>query len=136
MPAVYVRPPSARHWLLDLPGMQRTIVVGDVHGCADELQLLLRQCGFTPGAHGDRLVLAGALVAKGPHSATVVALARELGALAVMGNHDRRVLRLREIQSGRAPDDGHPVKREHQHVVDTLTAADWAYLQSLPLFLR
>jgi len=45
--------------------MQRTIIVGDVHGCVDELRLLLRQCSY---AKGDRVVLAGDLVAKGPDS--------------------------------------------------------------------
>ena len=113
--------------------MERTIVVGDVHGCRDELQALLASCGWSAR---DRVVLAGDLVAKGPDSAGVVALARKLGALAVLGNHDRRVLRIREIQGGRARDDGHPVKPEHQRVVDTLSAADWAYLQALPPFLR
>jgi predicted phosphodiesterase len=65
--------------------MQRTIIVGDVHGCADELRLLLRKCGYSKG---DRVVLAGDLVAKGPDSQGVVQFARENGVLAVLGNHD------------------------------------------------
>ena len=59
----------------------RTLVVGDVHGCVDELQALLLQCGVV---RGDRVVLAGDLVAKGPDSRGVVQLAREIGALAVL----------------------------------------------------
>ena len=113
--------------------MQRTIVVGDVHGCIDELESLLARAGWQ---RGDRLVLVGDIVAKGPDSASVVALARERGALGVMGNHDRRVLRLRDIQKGKEAADDHGVKPDQQVVLDTLTAADWKYLEAMPLFIR
>lgn len=114
--------------------MQRTIVVGDVHGCIDELEALLgpRGAGWQ---RGDRLVLVGDLVAKGPDSASVVALARERGALAVMGNHDHRVLHFRDVQRGKAKDDHEP-KPDQQQVLDTLTAPDWKFLESMPLYLR
>jgi hypothetical protein len=107
--------------------MQRTIVVGDVHGCVDELQALLRQCGVV---RGDRVVLAGDLVAKGPDSRGVVQLVREMGALAVLGNHDDfciDVWRRRHHAEARRP---------HRWLLDTLDESDWAFLESLPLFLR
>ena len=113
--------------------MQRTIVVGDIHGCADELHALVRKSGWS---RGERLVFVGDLVAKGPDSQGVIAFAREAGALAVMGNHDAHVLRLRAIEQGREPDDGRKAKPEHRQVLETLTAADWAYLEALPLWLR
>jgi hypothetical protein len=120
--------------------VQRTIVVGDVHGCREELEALLVKVAWQ---QGERLVLAGDLCAKGPDSRGVVQLARENGFLAVLGNHDAHVLRLRDIQSGRAPgrgqgdrpDERRP-KPEHQLVVDTLQDEDWAYLDALPLLLR
>ena len=115
--------------------MQRTIVVGDVHGCIDELETLLGPKG-AGWQRGDRLVLVGDIVAKGPDSASVVALARERGALGVMGNHDRRVLHLRDIQRGKVPADAHHPKPDQQLVLDTLTAADWKYLEAMPLFVR
>jgi hypothetical protein len=108
--------------------MERTIVVGDVHGCLAELQDLLRATGHRGG---DRLVLVGDLVAKGPDSAGVLALLREEKALAVLGNHDAHALAARNAVAA-----GDEVKRERRDVVDTLTAADWAYLEALPLFLR
>lgn len=80
------------------------------------------------------MVFVGDLVAKGPDSAGVVRTARELGALAVLGNHDAGVLRLH-----RALTLGLPLERiraDHQQVVDTLTAEDWQYLQGLPLWLE
>ena len=107
--------------------MQRTIVVGDVHGCAEELRLLLRKCGY---AQGDRLVLAGDLVAKGPDSQGVVQFAHENGALAVLGNHDAFALAHRH-EAGR-----HNGPYNRRAYLRTLRAEDWAYLEQLPLFLR
>ena len=49
--------------------MRRTLFIGDVHGCNDELGDLLKVAGWTTE---DRLVLVGDLVAKGPDSAGVV----------------------------------------------------------------
>ena len=48
--------------------MQRTIVVGDVHGCIDELEIAAGPKG-AGWQRGDRLVLVGDIVAKGPDSA-------------------------------------------------------------------
>jgi hypothetical protein len=47
----------------------RIIAIGDVHGCIDELQLLLKKCDYQPG---DAVVFLGDLVAKGPDSCAVV----------------------------------------------------------------
>jgi len=106
--------------------MQRTIIVGDVHGCVDELRLLLRQCGY---AKGDRVILAGDLVAKGPDSQGVVQFARENGVLAVLGNHDAFAIAHRD----EADKDRTQGRRSY---IRTLGAADWSYLEALPLFLR
>lgn len=115
------------------PIMEPTIIVGDVHGCLDELRRLLATCGFQ---RGDRLVLAGDLVAKGPDSQGVVQLAREEGAVAVVGNHDDHVLRARAVARGTIPPPAKPVRAEHQSVADALGPEDWAYLEALPTFLR
>ena len=69
----------------------RTIIIGDVHGCLDELLTLVSRCGY--GA-GDRLILVGDLVAKGPDSIGVVSWARESRVEAVLGNHEEHVLRM------------------------------------------
>ena len=113
--------------------MQPTIVVGDVHGCLDELRRLLAACGYH---RGDRLVLAGDLVAKGPDSQGVVQLAREEGAAAVAGNHDDHVLRVRAVARGLAPLPTKGIRAEHQQVADALGPEDWAYLEAMPIFLR
>jgi Calcineurin-like phosphoesterase len=107
--------------------MQRTLLIGDVHGCVDELQALLAAAGVTPQ---DRVVLVGDLVAKGPDSRGVVRLARERGFQAVLGNHDAAVLRVRQPDAG-----GRPPRPEHRRVAASLSDEDWRWLEALPLTL-
>lgn len=102
---------------------RRTLIVGDVHGCVDELKSLLRVAGF---ARGDRLILAGDLVAKGPDSQGVVQLAREAGAESVKGNHDAHVLGARV---------GKELKAHHAKVAKSLTENDWRFLEAMPLWI-
>jgi predicted phosphodiesterase len=104
--------------------MRRTLVVGDLHGCREELERLLVLSGLTAQ---DRLVFVGDLVAKGPDSQGVVQLARERGALSVLGNHDAHVLGARS---------GKRVRASHEAVARSLGPADWAYLEGLPLYLE
>ena len=68
------------------PPSDRTLFVGDVHGCAEEFGQLLDQ--VQPG----RVVLVGDLFTKGPDPTGVWELIREHGCEAVRGNHDQRVL--------------------------------------------
>ncbi len=107
--------------------MQRTLFIGDVHGCVDELQALLVATGVTAE---DRVVLVGDMVAKGPDSQGVVQLTRERGFLAVLGIHDAAVLRVRASEPG-----AKPPKPEHVRVANTLSELDWRWLEALPLTL-
>jgi hypothetical protein len=69
----------------------RTIILGDIHGCFDELQDLLREVRAKPE---DRLVSVGDLVCKGPDSGAVVDWALKTPNLeCVLGNHEARLLR-------------------------------------------
>ncbi|HEX5043730.1 MAG TPA: metallophosphoesterase [Candidatus Polarisedimenticolaceae bacterium] len=61
-------------------------VVGDVHGCARELDDLLRATRFD--AARDTLWTIGDLVNTGPDSVAVLRLWRDLGGRGVIGNHD------------------------------------------------
>ena len=64
----------------------RTIVVGDIHGCYDELVALLAKANF--GA-GDRVVAVGDLITKGPKNREVLELfMTDARFSAVIGNHD------------------------------------------------
>ncbi|RSL65902.1 hypothetical protein CEP54_004065 [Fusarium duplospermum] len=70
---------------------KRLIIVGDVHGHLPELKKLLEKVKFDRN-NGDHLIFVGDLVNKGPDSAGVVQLAMDLGASAVRGNNEDRVL--------------------------------------------
>jgi hypothetical protein len=66
------------------------LFVGDVQGCAAELHELLRVARFD--RHRHRLALCGDLVNRGPDSAAVLRLVRDLDALTVIGNHEVALL--------------------------------------------
>jgi hypothetical protein len=70
--------------------VSRTVVVGDVHGCFDELVALVERVGLT---ESDRLVCVGDLIAKGKRSREVLELfMTDARFSSVLGNHDRAVL--------------------------------------------
>lgn len=68
----------------------RTLIIGDVHGCADELDELLAAVDIDP--QSDRIIFIGDLVNKGPKSRAVYERFRELNAMAILGNHELRLL--------------------------------------------
>ena len=64
----------------------RTIVVGDIHGCYDELMKLMEEVGLQKS---DRVISVGDLVAKGPKSREVLDLfINDKRFSTVIGNHD------------------------------------------------
>jgi hypothetical protein len=105
--------------------MRRTVLVGDVHGCRDELLELLDRVGL---GDDDRLVLVGDLVARGPDSRGTLDLLMRLGARSVRGNHEDKLLRIKD-------DPKAPAHLVHRAVAATLDERHWDYLASLPLWI-
>src|SRR5262249_30232391 len=78
-------------------------IIGDVHGCFDELQSLMEQLGYRVSSNGisapsgRKLVFVGDLVDRGPKIPEVLKLVMsmvETGiAVCVPGNHDMKLLR-------------------------------------------
>ena len=108
--------------------MGRLIFIGDVHGCARELESLLAQVGPTPGE--DRVIFVGDLVDKGPESLKVLRDVPRLmrtrpGSAVIAGNHEEKALRFNK--SGKLD------KLKDQSWVHDATAEDWAFIESMPL---
>jgi len=82
---------------------RRRIFIGDIQGCSSELRRLLRRVRFDP-AH-DELHPVGDFVNRGPDSAGVLRLMREVNAGGVLGNHDRRLLRIAAGKTSLKRDD-------------------------------
>lgn len=111
--------------------MSRTIWIGDVHGCADELSDLLDD--ISP-VEGDTVVFVGDLVARGPDTPGVIRIAKQFGSKAVLGNHEHRIL-----VAHAARKTGSGVVRlgaSHEALLHELSESDWQYLRDLPLSLE
>lgn len=68
----------------------RRLIVGDIHGCADELAELLFRFKFMPGH--DVLYSVGDVIGKGPKAREALELLRQFGARATLGNHEQHLL--------------------------------------------
>jgi protein phosphatase len=74
-------------------------IIGDIHGCADELEELLARLGYSEGRHpeGRKVVFLGDLVDRGPRVPDVLRIAMDMvkarTALCVPGNHDDKLKR-------------------------------------------
>ncbi len=71
--------------------MNRTIVIGDMHGCWQEFQQLLEKCGVDVD---DRVIALGDIVDRGPASLDVLDYFRHASdARSLKGNHERKHVR-------------------------------------------
>lgn len=121
-------------------------IIGDVHGCADELQILLSRLGYrvawsedrddrtvavTP-PDGRKIVFVGDLVDRGPNAPDVLRIAMSMvaagTAYCVQGNHERKLSRWLE---GRKVTVAHGL----QQTIDQLDAQDRGLREALPAFL-
>ncbi|HKE58133.1 MAG TPA: metallophosphoesterase [Pyrinomonadaceae bacterium] len=107
--------------------MGRTIVLGDIHGCADELTDLLEKV-VLDGT--DRVVAVGDLTVKGPKSAAVLdRFIHDSRFSSVVGNHDLALLKRWENES-------FPLQPKQLETYDQLRSNGdqyFYYLASLPL---
>ena len=99
------------------------LIVGDIHGCFDELDALIRLVADPRRS----LIAVGDLVGKGPAPGTVIQYLRSSGSGAVLGNHDDRAIQRQSSNSN------------HRHAGETeskLHPDDLAFLAALPLWIR
>jgi len=105
-------------------------IIGDIHGCFDELKLLMTSLGYRIdqyGAHyvvhappGRRVIFLGDLVDRGPGIVPVLTLVMDMveagTALCLMGNHESKLLR--HLQ-GRPVRDTHGFLQTRQQLTPT-----------------
>ena len=120
-------------------------IIGDVHGCAEELERLIQQLGYElewdqdgpsrsariHAPHGRKLVFVGDLVDRGPRSPDAVRIAMaaiEAGGYVVQGNHDNKLQRWM---------DGRKVTIAHglQESIDQLAVESEAFQTEMKAFL-
>ncbi len=107
----------------------RTIVVGDIHGCYDELRELLEKVAL---GTDDRVVCVGDLIVKGEKNREVLDFVMSDARISsVLGNHDRALLR---YWRGEAVSLKEHQRRAHDEL-RTGQARYSAYLESLPLMI-
>jgi len=104
--------------------MQRTIVIGDLHGCFTEALELLDRLAL---AKSNRVIFAGDLVDRGPEPRACVELAMRHEC--ILGNHEEKHLQQRK----RKDEDLSP---DHLRTRRALSAEHYAYFEKLPTFIR
>lgn len=117
-------------------------ILGDVHGCYDELLELIKLLGYQKAedhlSHPDgrQLVFVGDYIDRGPKSLEVLDFIMSYGCLGVLGNHDDKLRRALL---------GNPVSMQHglQATWDELAGKEESYrqmilefLQSMPCYLQ
>jgi len=113
----------------ELGRYRHVFVIGDVHGCADELESLLDEA---KAADEDTLkIFAGDMINKGPDSPRVVQMLRRMPHFAVRGNNEEAVLReCRSLQENLR----YELPAKYKWVAK-LSPADVDYLRNLPYSL-
>lgn len=106
----------------------RLIFVGDIHGCIDEFNELLRKIKYDPKE--DRLILLGDLLDRGPDSVAVVKKARMMNLECVMGNHDYKFMKWYRSQGSRA--DVYDTKDHYSQLSDE----DIQYIANMPTYIE
>jgi len=110
--------------------MARSIFIGDVHSCAAELAELLSAVAHTSD---DQVFFVGDLLSRGPDPVGVLRLFRALRARSAVGNHEQRLIagRHARLRGESGPKPG----SSHAEVAALLDDADWAILESMPLWI-
>ena len=112
--------------------MPKTFIIGDVHGCIDELQELVQQIAPTAD---DQLIFIGDLIDRGPDSLgvvrQVVAWSKLFDVLMILGNHEDKFLRyIHHIQSKSGKDKDMKGIHEFPGLLNELTPAEVQFLKN------
>jgi len=111
--------------------VSHTVVVGDIHGCYDELLALIESVGL---GESDRLIAVGDLVTKGEKNREVLELfMRDARFSSVIGNHDRALLEY--WKGARAEEDLKPEQKRCAEELEQGRERYAEFLAALPGYL-
>lgn len=102
--------------------MNRTLYIGDVHGCADELEAIVDKFGFVRGS--DTLYQTGDIINKGPDMMRALKFVVDNGILTVRGNHEEHLIRSMET-----PPSQWSEKQKKRFA--RLPLEDWIYIRDI-----
>ena len=109
--------------------IDRTVVIGDIHGCLNEFQELLDLVDYkSPHV---RVILVGDLIDRGYYSQQCIKLARELGLEAVLANHELKFLKWYRSQGSRMDNTYHKLPHYTQ-----FSDEDINYISQMPLYIK
>ena len=110
--------------------MPKTYIIGDVHGCIDELQELIQQLAPTAD---DQLIFIGDLIDRGPDSSSVVRQIvqwlKQLKVKLILGNHEEKFLRyVQHIKEGSGIEKQMKHINQFPHLLNSLSDDELDFL--------
>lgn len=119
----------------------RTFIIADLHGCFDELQLLLNKISYDPAKYS--LVFLGDLLDRGPKSLDCVRFVRALcengNARCVLGNHEDSHVRFKKhqlLQNAKGIPNPMRFSKHKFELNEALSEQDVDWMNSLPLTIH
>jgi len=113
----------------------RILVVGDCHGCLNELKMLLDKCKYTSG---DVVCMAGDLIDRGDQSPGLVKFCIENDIKSVMGNHDAKLVRRWRhiVRKRNDPSYKNPMhhSQDQEDTIAALSDREMAWIADLPYY--
>jgi len=107
---------------------QRTIVIGDVHGCAQELSDLLVRLN---ARKSDAIYFLGDLINKGPDNRGVMDIIHDMpNCRSIYGNHEMRLLAAHDAGT---TDE---LKSPDKETAQSLRPKDWDFIRAMPLMIH
>ena len=106
--------------------MSRTIFIGDVHGCMDELLGLWKKLKIKAN---DKVFQVGDLVNKGPYSHEVIQFCIKNQIQSILGNHEIRLL---DAYNANTIEN---LKDYDIETLKSLKSSDWSYIKKTPQYI-
>ena len=109
---------------------RKVFIIGDVHGCFDELLLLIKKSGYQKNKH--RLIVLGDLINKGPHSFEVLKWVKSNRFVEpIIGNHELKFIKAIENQK-----DLHPFFKELKTRMNEQLFNYISWMKSWPVYIE